>query len=347
MRILGIESSCDDTAAAVVEDGRRLVASERLSSALLQRRFGGVVPEVAAREHTMAILPVVEAALESAGMDLQELDAIAVTRGPGLLGALLVGVTFAKALGSSLGIPVVGVHHLEAHLYANALEGPVQFPALALIVSGGHTSLLYWRAHGELEVIGSTRDDAAGEALDKGARLLGLPYPGGPEVERLAAEAPDAPIFRLPVARVAGSELDFSFSGLKTATEELARRHPGERAAIAKALQTAVVEALVQNLARAYARYPVKHIYCAGGVTANRVLAHAVQAFAASVGAEAHIPQPSLCTDNAAMVAAAGYFRHLSGSRLQSTAGPMTPWSLTDLGTFAGVIQENGGDNRC
>lgn len=332
MRILGIESSCDDTAAALVDDGERLVVSERLSSALLQRRYGGVVPEVAAREHTMAVLPVVETALSAAGTDLSALDAIAVTQGPGLLGALLVGVTFAKALARSCQIPVVGVHHLEAHLYANALVDPIQFPAVALIVSGGHTSLIYWRDHGHLQVIGQTRDDAAGEALDKGARLLGLPYPGGPEVERLAGEAPGEPRLSLPVARVSGAPLDFSFSGLKTATQDLVHRFPHERAAVAQALQEAVVHALVRNLTRALEQYPVRHVYLAGGVSANQTLAARVCETALAAGATAHVPPPALCTDNAAMVAAAGYFRYRAGDRLGPFEGPRTPWALSDTG---------------
>jgi len=331
MRVLGIESSCDDTAAAIVANGSRLLSSERLSSALLQRRFGGVVPEVAAREHTMAVLPVVEATLESARVNLHDIDIIAVTRGPGLLGALLVGVTFAKALGQALGKPVIGVHHLEAHLYANAVVAPLEFPALALIVSGGHTNLLYWTGHGSLSVIGSTRDDAAGEALDKGARLLGLPYPGGPEIERLAGEAGPDEGMRLPIAHIAGAGFDFSFSGVKTATAELVRRFPERRAAIALALQTAVIQALRQNLARAFEQYPVKHIYLAGGVTANQALASEIRLWAEPLDVSVHIPPIELCTDNAAMVAALGYYRYQHGEQMSPNEGPKTPWPLADL----------------
>lgn len=332
MRVLGIESSCDDTAAAVVENGRHLLAAERLSSQDVQRRFGGVVPEVAAREHAMAILPVVMAALESARLTLGEVDAVAVTRGPGLLGALLVGVTFAKALAAALKLPVVGVHHLEAHLYANALFAPIQFPALGMIVSGGHTSVILWESHGHFRVLGQTRDDAAGEALDKGARILGLPYPGGPEVERLAEQAPDSPALTLPVARVDGAPLDFSFSGLKTAFAEMVRRHPEDRAAAARALQTAVVQALVQNVDRAVLEHPVGHVYLAGGVTANRRLAQVMADWAVERGVHIHIPPLEYCTDNAAMVAAAGYYRLMAGETLAGGEGPITPWALADVG---------------
>ncbi len=330
MRILGIESSCDDTAAAVVEDGRKVLAAERLSSAMLQRRFGGVVPEVAAREHTMAILPVVQTVLESQGFGPGDIDAVAVTQGPGLLGALLVGVTFAKALAFAWQKPVIGVHHLEGHLYANALVAPIQFPALALIVSGGHTSLVYWRSHGQLQVLGSTRDDAAGEALDKGARLLGLGYPGGPEIERLAGEVHHTPTLSLPVARLDPASLDFSFSGVKTATEELVRRYPERRAEVAQALQQAVVEALVRNLIRAWQRHPTDHVYAAGGVTANQRLAERLKAWGQETGVSIHIPPIHYCTDNAAMVAAAAYYRWQMGSRMGLDEGPKTPWALAE-----------------
>lgn len=331
MRVLGIESSCDDTACAIVVDGAHLIASQRLSSDLVQRRYGGVVPEVAAREHTMAMVPVVEATLEASGITLADIEAIAVTRGPGLLGALLVGVTFAKALGVTLQVPVVGVHHLEAHLYANALIEPLHFPSLALIVSGGHTSLCYWRGHGELEVLGATRDDAAGEALDKGARLLGLPYPGGPEIEQLADSVKDSGGLRLPVARVDDAPLDFSFSGVKTATDDLVRRFPDKRAEIARALQDAVVEALVKRLQLAYDLYPVNDIYLAGGVSANGALSMALHDFARQRRIAMHVPPRELCTDNAAMVAALGYYRLAEGQRLEAFDGPKTPWPLSSL----------------
>lgn len=329
MHVLGIESSCDDTACAIVDDGRYLLAAERLSSASLQRQFGGVVPEVAAREHALAILPAVDGALKKAGLGRPDVDVVAVTRGPGLLGPLLVGVTFARALGAALGIPVVGVHHLEAHLYANALTAPIQFPALALIVSGGHTSLVYWRKHGDLELIGQTRDDAAGEALDKGARTMGLPYPGGPEIEKMAALVAKPPPWKLPIAR--GMGLDFSFSGLKTATAERWQSGSVDAATLSFALQEAVISTLIDHLELALTQYPVSHVYLAGGVTANRVLTQRAEAWGARQGVQVHCPPVELCTDNGAMVAAAGYFHWERGECLNEYAGPMTPWSLKDL----------------
>lgn len=330
MRILGIESSCDDTAAAIVQDGLKLLSNQRFSSAAVQQRYGGVVPEVAAREHTLAVLPVVQSAMAEAGLTAQSVDAVAVTQGPGLMGALLVGVTFAKALGLCWHIPVVGVHHLEAHLYANALVEPIQFPNLALIVSGGHTTLVHWRGHADLVVLGNTRDDAAGEAFDKGARLLGLPYPGGPEIEALAQSANQTPSFSLPIARL-GESLDFSFSGLKTAFDEWVHRHPTRQAEAALALETAVVTALVRNLARAHQQYPVAHVYLAGGVAANRRLSRQVREWGESAGVAVHIPPVDYCTDNGAMVAAAGFYRWQRGHVLAWDAGPKTPWPLADV----------------
>ena len=338
MRILGIESSCDDTGAAVVEDGCRLLGAEKLSSVMLQRRYGGVVPEVAAREHALAILPVVQSALELASLHAQDVDAIAVTQGPGLLGALLVGVTFAQALGLAWGVPVIGVHHLEAHLYANALVEPLHFPALVLVVSGGHTTLGYWTGHGHFSILGQTRDDAAGEALDKGARFLGLPYPGGPEIEKLAHAAPGSLRFQLPVAALGPSSLDFSFSGLKTAFGELVRRYPHERAEAAWALQEALVEALCRNLERGWVQYPASHVYLAGGVAANGRLAERVASWGAPRGVAVHIPPPAYCTDNAAMVAALGYYRQQMGNFLNTQEGPKTPWPLQDV-AIGGVQQ--------
>ncbi|PSR32943.1 MAG: tRNA (adenosine(37)-N6)-threonylcarbamoyltransferase complex transferase subunit TsaD [Sulfobacillus benefaciens] len=327
MRVLGIESSCDETAAALVEDGTRLLATSLASSAAIHARYGGVVPEVAAREHTMAILPVVEQVLQDARLDRRDVDAVAVTEGPGLLGALLVGVTFAKGFALGCQIPVVGVHHLEAHLYANALVAPIEFPALGLLVSGGHTSLVLWKNHGEITVLGETRDDAAGEAFDKGARALGLSYPGGPEIEKLAATV-EATSLHLPIANLGSDSLDFSFSGVKTATSDLIRSQPHRQAEIAYALQVAVVEALVRNVSRALKRYPVDDVYLAGGVTANAFLRQRMEQLGQDQNIRVHIPPVRYCTDNAAMVASLGYYRWARGIRMSYLAAPRVTYPL-------------------
>ncbi|OLZ09991.1 tRNA (adenosine(37)-N6)-threonylcarbamoyltransferase complex transferase subunit TsaD [Sulfobacillus thermosulfidooxidans] len=318
--MLGIESSCDETAAAIVEDGRHLIATTLSSSAQIHAKYGGVVPEVAAREHALAILPVVDAVLTESSLTLQDLDAIAVTQGPGLLGALLVGVTFAKTLGAALNIPVIGVHHLEAHLYANALVDALHFPALALLVSGGHTSLLLWRDYLQWELLGETRDDAAGEAFDKGARILGLGYPGGPEIERLARQAKNKSL-HLPIANL-GDTLDFSFSGVKTATQALWKDHSHEPEEVAYALQQAVIKALVKNVEKALNRYPVEHLYVAGGVSANQALAEALRHLGQVRNIHIHIPPTAYCTDNAAMVAALGYYLWQAGKSMGPFEGP-------------------------
>jgi len=341
MRILGIETSCDDTAAAVVENGRHLISSWRSSSATIQQKFGGVVPEVAAREHVLSILPTVRDALHAAGMDWQDIDGVAVTRGPGLIGALLVGVTFAKAVGAALNRPVVGVHHLEAHLYANALMAPIQFPALALIVSGGHTTLAYWTDHGQLAVLGETLDDAAGEAFDKGARILGLPYPGGPAIERLADQARPDRLMSLPVARLGADSLNFSFSGVKTRLRQLAAEAPDRAPELAFALQEAVAEALVRNIERAYEKYPVAHLYLAGGVSANRRVREKLGEWASRRHVTLHVPPVELCTDNGAMVAALGYYRLTQGECLGREEGPKTPWPLREA--ISGARGEESG----
>jgi N6-L-threonylcarbamoyladenine synthase len=316
VRILGIESSCDETAAAVVEDGRRLTANVIASQAELHNRYGGVVPEVASRQHLAAILPVVQATLEQAGRRPRELDAVAVTHGPGLAGALLVGVSAAKALAYAWDLPLVAVNHLEAHLYANWIdEGsggePPPFPALGLIVSGGHTDLVVMEEHGRLRRLGRTRDDAAGEAFDKVARLLGLGFPGGPAIERAAAGA-TGPSLRLPRAWLGASD-DFSFSGLKTAVLHVVRGERGPPPPLeqtAAGFQEAVVDVLAGKTARAARRAGVRAVLLSGGVAANGPLRRAL---AQRSPVPVYVPSPGLCTDNGAMVAACASYRFEAG----------------------------------
>lgn len=308
--VLGIESSCDETSAAVIAGGRRVLSNVIASQADLHRKFGGVVPEIASRKHLEAILPTVQEALDQAGVTLRQIDLIAATAGPGLVGTLLVGLSAAKALAYALDRPLVGVNHLQGHIYANFLldEAP-EFPLVCLVVSGGHTDLIYMTGHGQMELLGRTRDDAAGEAFDKVARLLGMPYPGGPHLERLARDGNPA-AFALPRAWLEGT-YDFSFSGLKTAVLYLLRETPGGAAPnpadVAASFQAAVVEVLAQKAVRAAQERGVRQLLIAGGVAANGALRRAVTERAAPLGLRVTFPPPVLCTDNAAMIAAAGY----------------------------------------
>ncbi len=321
MLILGIETSCDETAAAVVADGRRILSNVIASQTDLHARYGGVFPELASRAHIEAIVPVIQEAMAQALVTWDDLTAVAVTVGPGLVGSLLVGVNVAKGLALGRGLPLVPVNHLEAHLYANWLESaeegaapPVlSFPLLVLIVSGGHTELVLMRDHGDYLYLGGTLDDAAGEAFDKVGRLLGLPYPGGPSIER-AARSGNPTRFRLPRAWLEGT-YDFSFSGLKTAVARLiqgqeipARFIPD----LAAAFQEAVVDVLVTKTVAAAKDYGARAILLSGGVSANRALRAAMRARSE---VPVYSPPPILCTDNAAMVAACGYFRYRAGAR--------------------------------
>jgi N6-L-threonylcarbamoyladenine synthase len=311
--ILGIETSCDETAAAVVEDGRHMRSNVVASQFHLHAPHGGVVPEVAARHHLEVILPVIDAALDEAGCSWGDLAAVAVTAGPGLAGALLVGVNAAKALAWAHGVPLLAVNHLEAHLYANWIEVPgrdyaePRLPALGLIVSGGHTDLVLMQAHGVYQRLGRTRDDAAGEAFDKVGRLLGLGFPGGPAVERAARESKGmAP--RLPRAWLRGTD-DFSFSGLKTAVLHAIRGEAGPTPAVAElaeSFQASVVDVLSKKAADAALREGAESLLLSGGVAANGALRAAlIQRSAVPVFG----PPPVLCTDNGAMIAACAYFR--------------------------------------
>ena len=308
-RVLGIETSCDETAAAVVVDGHEVLSSVVSSQVDLHARFGGVVPEIASRAHVELLTPVVARALVEAGIDDDHVDAVAATVGPGLIGALLVGVSAAKTLALVWDVPFVAVNHLEAHLYAALLEDPeLELPVVVLLVSGGHTLLVLMEGHGRYRVLGSTIDDAAGEAFDKVARYLGLGYPGGPAIDAIAMEGdPDAIAF--PRAILAEG-YDFSFSGLKTAVVNHVRRHPDVSTEdVAASFQEAVVDVLVTKARRAARDHGAKGLCLAGGVAANSRLRERLLDACVADGLHAFLPSRSMCTDNAAMVAAAGWYR--------------------------------------
>jgi len=316
MLILGIETSCDETAVAVVEDGRRIRSNVVSSQVELHAEYGGVVPELASRQHVQALIPVLDEALERAGCGLDEIAALAVTYGPGLAGALLVGLNFAKALAYARSIPLVPVNHLEGHIYAAWLdrEESPRFPLLALIVSGGHSDVVLMEDHGQYRRLGETVDDAAGEAFDKVARVLGLGFPGGPAIDRLASAAAGAPALRLPRARLE-RPYDFSFSGLKTRVQRIARGEEGEppdRAELAAAFQESVVDSLVTKAVQAAEEHGVSDIVLSGGVAANSLLR---KVLAERSPVPVIIPPPALCTDNGAMIAAVGWQRLQAGER--------------------------------
>lgn len=324
LRVLGIESSCDETAAAVVENGRVIESSVIASQVDLHAQFGGVYPELASREHVKAAYATVNEALQQAHMGLSDLDGIAVTRGPGLAGSLVVGVNLAKGLALSTDLPVIGVNHLEGHLYsawlyqAGSKPSPEpKLPVMALLVSGGHTELILMRDHLQYELLGGTSDDAAGEAFDKVARLLELPYPGGPSIQKAAMQG-NPRAFNFPKARLS-RPWDFSFSGLKTAVlraveEFKAANKPVPTADVAASFQAAVVGALFEKTIAAAREFKVREIVVAGGVSANKTLR---EAFRSQTEFRVHIPHFSLCTDNAAMIAAAG-FRHFIADETSS-----------------------------
>jgi len=317
---LGIESSCDETAAAVVKDGREILSSVIASSAELHKIYGGVVPEIASRRHIELILPVVDRALVQAGVRLDQISLVAATQGPGLVGSLLVGLMFAKALAFARGVPFIGVNHIEGHIYANFLaHEELEPPAVCLTVSGGHTELLYIEDFGSYVRLGRTRDDAAGECLDKVGRMLGLAYPAGPEIDRLA-DMGDPGAYALPRGLAAEESLDFSFSGLKTAAlNEIHRaRQRGEevhRADFAASLMAAVVDVLVDRTMKAAQRTNVQRVMISGGVAASRNLRRRMEEACRERGLCFYAPPVQLCTDNAAMIASAGYFRSLKGER--------------------------------
>lgn len=318
--ILGIESSCDETAAAVVRNGREVLSNVISSQVNLHTLFGGVVPELASRKHIEKINPVIETALREAGVTLDDLTAVGVTYGPGLVGALLVGVSEAKAIAYAKGLPLVGVHHIEGHICANFIENQeLEPPFLCLIVSGGHTHLVMMKDYGEFEIIGRTRDDAAGEAFDKVARAVGLGYPGGPKVDR-EAKLGNPHAVEFPVAHIEGAPYDFSFSGLKSAVLNYLNhaKMTGEevpRADLAASFQNAVVEALVSRTIRAAKEYGTDKVVIAGGVASNSALRAALAEACEAQGLAFYRPSPIFCTDNAAMIAVAAYYEYEKGRR--------------------------------
>ncbi len=334
-RILAIESSCDETAAAVLVNGSHILSNVVASQIELHAQYGGVFPEMASREHILAIYPVVEEALQQSHLGLDELDAIAVTRGPGLAGSLVVGMNMAKALSLGSGLPLIGVNHLEGHLYSAWInldddknQITPEFPIVALIVSGGHTSLILMKDHLTYEHLGSTLDDAAGEAFDKVARLLGLPYPGGPSIQK-AAERGSATAFQFPRARLGGS-WNFSFSGLKTAVLREVKKLQSEGTIIpvnnvAASFQVAVVDILMEKTFTAAEQFGARHILVAGGVSANRALRKAITR---QKQFQVYIPPLKLCTDNAAMIASAGYFRFINGFEDELDIDVLPNWPL-------------------
>ncbi|MEC1695201.1 tRNA (adenosine(37)-N6)-threonylcarbamoyltransferase complex transferase subunit TsaD [Schinkia azotoformans] len=316
--ILAIESSCDETAVAIIKNGREILANVVASQIESHKRFGGVVPEIASRHHVEQITIVLEEAMNQAAITYEEIDAIAVTEGPGLVGALLIGVNAAKALAFAHNIPLVPVHHIAGHIYANRLVKEMTFPLLALVVSGGHTELVYMKEHGSYEVIGETRDDAAGEAYDKVARQLNLPYPGGPHIDRLAHEG--NPTIDLPRAWLEKDSFDFSFSGLKSAVINILHNasQRGEEIRpedLAASFQASVIEVVVTKTKHAAEKYNVKQVLLAGGVAANKGLRAALEKEFEKTDIDLVIPPLHLCTDNAAMIAAAGSIEFEKGKR--------------------------------
>lgn len=329
MKILAIESSCDETAAAVVEDGRKVISSVVASQVEEHKLYGGVVPEIASRRHAEAIVPVVKNSLEQAELTLKEIDAIAVTYAPGLIGALLVGVNFAKGLSLSTGLTLVPTHHLRSHIASNYISNPdLKPPFLCLVVSGGHSHIVMVEDYTKMRIIGKTRDDAAGEAFDKAARTMGMPYPGGIALDKVAEDG-DPFAFKLPRPTVSGSQYDFSFSGLKTAVINLIHNSAQKgielnKADVCASFRYAVVDCLKTNFLKAAEDLKVDKLVIAGGVSANRLLRSSLQEECDKHGLAFYMPEKSLCGDNAAMVGSQGYYEFLSGNI-----------ASTDLNAFA------------
>lgn len=340
-RILALETSCDETSAAVVEDGRKVLANVISSQIARHQAFGGVVPEIAARAHVEAVVPVVETALREAGVTLRDIDAVAVTHGPGLVGSLMIGVMFAKALAFARDLPLLAVHHIAGHIYANQLVRPLAFPLVALVVSGGHTELVAMPAHGEFVPLGGTRDDAVGEAYDKVGRLLGLPYPAGPHVDRLAQAG--VPRYAFPSVRLRRRDGDvrgeddtryaLSFSGLKTHVRQFLdrARERGEAVAredVAASFQQAVVSALVEVAMEAVRETQAVQLVLAGGVAANGALRRALRAASEAAGIEFVMPPIEYCTDNAAMIGAYADVLYTRGVWADASLGAVADFPL-------------------
>lgn len=339
MKVLGIETSCDETGVAVYDSARGLLAHRLYSQVALHAQYGGVVPELASRDHIRKTLPLVSECLEAAGLAADDIDAVAYTAGPGLIGALLVGAAIARSLAYAWGVPALGVHHMEGHLLAPMLEEvPPAFPLVALLVSGGHTQLVGVEGVGRYQLLGESLDDAAGEAFDKVAKMLGLPYPGGPALARLA-ERGDAARFDFPRPMTNRPGLDFSFSGLKTFTLNALAELRGaddmlserDRADVAAAFQRAVVETLVIKCRRALQQTGMRRLVIAGGVSANLSLRAAMAAMVESAGAEVYYARPEFCTDNGAMIAFAGCLRLQAGQRDDLAIVTRARWPLTEL----------------
>lgn len=334
MKILAVESSCDETAVAVVEDGRHVLSDAIASQVDIHALYGGVVPEIASRKHVEVIAALAEQALREAGCTRKDIDAVAVTYAPGLIGAVLVGLSFAKSLAFALGVPLIPVHHVRGHIAANYLAFPeLEPPFLALAISGGNTLIVDVRDYTDMEILGATRDDAAGECFDKAARVLGLPYPGGKPMDELA-QGSSGGVYHLPQAHVGGAELDMSFSGLKTAVVNLAHHaqqvgEPLDRAALARDFAQAVSDALVPRVMEAARRSGRKVIAAAGGVAANSLIRRDLEQACAQAGCRLYLPPLRLCGDNGAMIGAQGYYEYQAGH----TAGmDLNAYATRDIG---------------
>jgi len=332
MIVLGIESSCDETAAAVVKDGRNILSNVVSSQIAFHKKYGGVVPEIASRKHVESILPVIKEALESAQLTLDDIEGIAVTEGPGLVGSLLIGISVAKSISYVKKIPLIGINHIEGHLHAIFLEEEVKFPFVGLVVSGGHTNLYLVKAIGNYTFLGQTRDDAAGEAFDKVAKLLGLGYPGGVIIDKMAKEG-NVSAIKFPRAMLSKDSLDFSFSGVKTAVLHYVKSHDGEMPPnhikdIVASFQEAVVDVLVTKLLKAARQHEVSRVVLSGGVAANTRLREKITAQAKEGKISVSIPSPHFCTDNAAMIAAIGNYYLVQGRTSPLTLNASSRLSL-------------------